>query len=74
MSTVFSATVPFPNALMWLMSEADKELVIPDIDGIANFWTSYNAWGVAVQHDVDGPVRVTIGAREAGRPCPGYAA
>lgn len=53
--------VAFPNALMWLMSEDDGELVIPDIDGVANFWTSQNAWGVAVQHDAEGEVELTIG-------------
>ena len=57
----FEATVAFPNALMWLMSGAGKELVIPDIDGVATFWTSQNAWGIAVQHDADGPVTVTTG-------------
>lgn len=57
----FKTTVAFPNALMWLMSEDDRELVIPDIDGVANFWTSQNAWGVAVQHDAEGEVNLTIG-------------
>ena len=56
----FKTVVAFPNALMWLMSEDNQELVIPDIDGVANFWTSQNAWGVAVQHDIDGPVTMTI--------------
>ncbi|MFJ6272427.1 hypothetical protein QMY03_19055 [Arthrobacter sp. KFRI-F3372] len=62
--SVFEGTVAFPNALMWLMSEDHQELVIPDIDGVANFWTSKNVWGVAVQHDIDGPVTVTVGAEE----------
>ncbi|WP_324642425.1 hypothetical protein [Pseudarthrobacter sp. LT1] len=57
----FSTTAAFPNALMWLMSEDDQELVIPEIDGVANFWTSQNAWGVAVQHDAEGEVELTIG-------------
>jgi hypothetical protein len=56
----FHATVRFPNGLMWLMSEENKELEIPDVDGVANFWTSHNAWGVAVLHDADGAVEVSI--------------
>ena len=60
MNGSFQATAAFPNGLLWLMSEAGKELVIPDIDGVANFWSSHNAWGIAVQHDVDGEVRVSI--------------
>ncbi|MDQ0118466.1 hypothetical protein J2T22_001644 [Pseudarthrobacter defluvii] len=43
------------------MAEDDQQLVIPDIDGTANFWTSQNAWGVAVQHDAQGEVELTIG-------------
>lgn len=61
MSSIFSATVAFPNGLLWLMSEDNKELQIPEIDGVANFWTSSNVWGVAVQHDADGDVQVSIG-------------
>lgn len=61
MSSVFTATVAFPNGLLWLMSEAGKDLVIPDIDGVANFWSSQNAWGIAVLHDADGEVQVSIG-------------
>ncbi|WP_285248848.1 hypothetical protein [Pseudarthrobacter sp. efr-133-R2A-89] len=57
----FTATAPFPNALMWLTSEDAQELVIPDVDGVANIWTSENAWGVAVQPDIDGSVTLTIG-------------
>lgn len=57
----FQATVRFPNGLLWLMSEDGKELVIPDVDGVANFWASHNAWGVAVLHDADGAVEVSIG-------------
>ncbi|MFD0047006.1 hypothetical protein ACFVGV_17630 [Pseudarthrobacter scleromae] len=57
----FQATVAFPNGLLWLMSEDGKDLVIPDIDGVANFWSSHNAWGIAVLHDADGTVQVSIG-------------
>jgi hypothetical protein len=57
----FQAMVRFPNGLMWLMSEDARELEIPDIDGVANFWTSHNAWGVAVLHDAEGAVDVSIG-------------
>lgn len=57
----FQATVRFPNGLMWLMSEDARELEIPDIDGVSNFWTSSNAWGVAVLHDAEGAVDVSIG-------------
>lgn len=60
MSTAFQVTVAFPNGLMWLMSEDNKQLEIPDIDGVANFWSSHNAWGIAVQHDADGELQVSI--------------
>ena len=56
----FQTTVAFPNGLLWLMSEDNNQLEIPDIDGVANFWTSRNTWGVAVQHDADGEVQVSI--------------
>ena len=62
MSALFEGRFAFPNALMWLMSEVDKQLQIPDIDGVANFWTSENVWGLAVQHDAEGDVHVTIAA------------
>ena len=61
MSISFQATVRFPNGLLWLMSEENKQLEIPDIDGVANFWSSHNAWGIAVLHDADGAVDVSIG-------------
>jgi hypothetical protein len=59
-SAAFSTTVAFPNGLLWLMSEDAKELFIPDIDGVANFWSSSNTRGVTVQHDADGEVEVSI--------------
>lgn len=62
MNDSFQATVAFLNGLMWLMSEDDKELVIPDVDGIANFWSSSNTWGIAVQHDADGELQVSLSA------------
>lgn len=62
MSALLEGRFAFPNALMWLMSEVDKQLQVPDIDGVANFWTSENVWGVAVQHDAEGDVHVTIAA------------
>ncbi|MHA7297683.1 hypothetical protein [Pseudarthrobacter sp. MDT3-1] len=68
MSGVFTATVAFPNALLWLMSEDSNQLQIPDIDGVANFWTSANVWGVAVQHDADGDVQVSIGTNPPEHP------
>ncbi|MEV7132083.1 hypothetical protein AB0N24_04260 [Arthrobacter sp. NPDC093128] len=43
------------------MSEDKEQLQIPDVDGIANFWTSRNAWGVAVQHDAEGEMQLSIG-------------
>ncbi|MET4143759.1 hypothetical protein [Arthrobacter sp. UYCo732] len=65
MSAAFEAAVAFPNGLLWLMADEGRHLDIPDVDGVANFWTSPNAWGVAVLHDADGKVNVTVGA---GRP------
>ena len=56
----FTATAAFPNGLLWLMSEDSKQIEVPDVDGVANFWSSTNAWGVAVQHDADGEVEVTV--------------
>ncbi|WP_459793230.1 hypothetical protein [Arthrobacter sp. AD-310] len=50
------------------MAENDLELVIPDVDGIGSRWTSGNAWGVAVQHDADGPVTLTIGTGAPANP------
>lgn len=64
----FRTTVAFPNALLWLMAEEPRELVIPDVDGMGNRWTSANAWGVAVQHNADGPVTLTIGAEAPDNP------
>lgn len=61
MSRDFTVTAAFPNGLMWLMSEDKEQLQIPDVDGIANFWTSRNAWGVAVQHDAEGEMQLSIG-------------
>jgi hypothetical protein len=61
MSPAFTATVAFPNGLLWLMSEDSKQIEVPDVDGVANFWSTSNAWGVAVQHDADGEVQVSIG-------------
>jgi hypothetical protein len=60
-SPVFTATVAFPNGLLWLMSEDNKQTVIPDIDGVANFWSSRNAWGIAVLDDAEGEVQVSVG-------------
>lgn len=68
MSAEFETTVAFPNALLWLMAENNRELVIPDVDGIGSRWTSGNAWGVAVQHDADGPVTLTIGTGAPANP------
>lgn len=56
----FQTSVAFPNGLLWLMSEDNNQLEIPDIDGVANFWTSRNTWGVAVQHDAEGEVQISI--------------
>ncbi|NSX38933.1 hypothetical protein HTS88_21395 [Pseudarthrobacter oxydans] len=57
----FQAAALFPNGLLWLMSEDGKQIEVPDVDGVANFWTSQNAWGIAVLHDADGTVQVSIG-------------
>lgn len=57
----FEATVAFPNGLLWLMSEESQQIEVPDVDGVSNFWTSRNAWGIAVLHDADGTVEVSIG-------------
>jgi hypothetical protein len=65
---VFTATVAFPNGLLWLMSEDGKVLQIPEIDGVANFWASHNTWGIAVLHDAYGEVQVSIGASPPGDP------
>lgn len=60
MSGGFQTTVAFPNGLMWLMSQDDKQVEIPDIDGVANFWVSHNTWGICAQHEADGEVQVSI--------------
>ena len=68
MNEAFETTAPFPNALLWLMAEDDGNLLIPDVDGVGSLWTSENAWGVAVQHDIDGPVTLTIGTEPPDNP------
>ncbi len=60
MSHIFDSEVPFPNALMFLMSEDERLVEIPEIDGVANFWRTNTVLAQAVQHDIDGPIRLQI--------------
>lgn len=61
MSTPFEGTVAFPNALMFLCSEDVRQVEVPDIDGVANFWSTSSCWAQAVQHEAEGDVRLSIG-------------
>lgn len=60
MSNIFEGTVAFPNVLMFLFSEDARHTQVPDIDGVANFWSTNNCWAQAVQHDAEGNVQISI--------------
>jgi len=61
MSNIFEGTAAFPNALMFLFSEDARHTQVPDIDGVANFWSTDSCWAQAVQHDAEGDVQISIG-------------
>lgn len=61
MSNIFEGIFSFPNALMFLFSEDARLVQVPDIDGVASFWSTDSAWAVAVQHDADGHVQIRVG-------------
>ncbi|CAI3794224.1 hypothetical protein NKCBBBOE_01007 [Pseudarthrobacter sp. MM222] len=61
MSYIYEGSVAFPNALMLLIAEDYKQAEIPDIDGIANFWSTASVWAQAVQHVAEGDVLLRIG-------------